>query len=224
MKKFAEILHPFTNAIHCPTKPNFRKLHVSAMSKAPEHANCFGQPLLQKFIDIPIKTPCSSRSKITQFFFVCLGKRGAPRPAVVQPAWAPSTLFAGHKNTFSSHPKNEESFLFSQTSSPTVPSAQVYLFRAKQLTQPFLFVNVTTKLKHSTEFVYGYKYLIVHVAFLQVFDDRGLFDLREKHHVLHATRLHRLTLPVVLQGGKQHKTPTGIFGNLKKKGKKEHGI
>ena len=55
-----------------------------------------------------------------------------------------------------------------------------------------------TKLKCKRELA-GYKYVVVHVSFLEVVHDGVLSDFGQQHHVIHAALLHILTLPVVVR-------------------------
>lgn len=59
----------------------------------------------------------------------------------------------------------------------------------------------------------GYKDVVVHVSLLQVLDNGGLCDLGEQHHVIHATMLDIVTLPMV---------PVGAFAALETKA--ENGL
>lgn len=51
----------------------------------------------------------------------------------------------------------------------------------------------------------GYKDIVIQVAFLKILHDSILRDLRQKYHVVHATLLDIVALPVILVPAPLHK-------------------
>lgn len=47
------------------------------------------------------------------------------------------------------------------------------------------------------DFTKGYKNVVIHISFLEVFYDGIFGDLGQQDHVIHSTLLHILTLPVI---------------------------